>query len=210
MAFPDVSVVDNFNSGATQNLTARTGWSSSVVSAGDTAWQTDATPTLASDLDSGASSALWGTPFEDACMFYTWKTGANGGAGGNLWARLQTTSAPPTGISLFINAANWQLAQIYKNVALSSGPAISISYAIGDSVALRVQGDIAQAWQKVGAGAWTLMTQLTCTRIAGAGLWGFDQQNISGSAVTIDDFGIGSLGGYSDGFSGLRKGDRGR
>lgn len=62
MGAPTLRVLDSFNAGASQALSARSGWGSGHWQVGDADWTTDAAPTYASNNNVLASN-MWATPF---------------------------------------------------------------------------------------------------------------------------------------------------
>lgn len=190
MAFPTTGVLDNFNTGASQNLTSRAGWNVAVLVSGST-YLTDGTPTAATITVPGGN--WWGTTWVDSEVFVTLTTFTPATDRFDLCARITNGGANPTMYALRLANSGTNDFQIGKFSASASFTALGTlqSQVItnGDSIGLSVIGSQVTSYYKSGAGAWTQMDTLSDSSITGAGGIGFKH----GLTVTntVDNFGGG-------------------
>lgn len=198
-ARPDVStpVLDDFNSGASQLLTARTGWDATALTTGSTSLTTNATPTLA-QKSSGAGSAFRATPYTD-CEARAKFASVTGSATDLLRIITRWANATQSGYGMDI-WLDGTLRMYRFEVAGGTSQFVSMASgfvpAIGDEMALRSFGTVHQAWYKPAAGTWTMITSfddaVSGVKIPGPGLIGL-YTNSTGS-ITADLFGGGAVG----------------
>lgn len=193
-AHPDVStpVLDNFNTGASQALTARTGWYSTIPG-GYTSYSTDSVPTKAVQAAS-TSGNWWNTTFTDADSRLKL---AGVSATGTDWIRLFNRFDTVGLHGYYADFAMNGAIHIWKSdssgaVGIGSVLNTGASLAIGDEVCLRSIGPRIEAWYKPSAGVWTFIGvaidfEFTSGRI------GFSTGSLS-AALTIDEFGGGAVG----------------
>lgn len=186
MAFPTTAVLDSFNAGALQALSARAGWSAAHANPGTGDFTTDAVPTTA--VSTSASDNLWGTGFTDCEVWVT--LGAAGAVEIDLYARW-SGSASRNGYSLIWLASGTQ----FSLVRVASGSNTTISsvatqgLGAGDSLGMSVIGTSLQGWYKPSAGAWSMLVSATDATYAGSGSIGVDSFSASN---TLDAFGGGA------------------
>lgn len=190
---PSTPVLDSFNAGATQLLTARTGigWSSvGLYGPTDVSWRTDAVPTVADCTLTPASahSNLWGTLY--AANQEAWFTYGSGIDSVTLIARGDVLSS--SGISSSYKfgvgfSGYLELAQ--HNTVLVSANVVPSPVA-GDSYCLQVVGSNLYGWKRPSGGAWTLMLAAVNAAFTNAGYIGILETSASNIA-TITDFGGG-------------------
>lgn len=186
MAFPTTSVLDDFNTGASQNLGGvRSGWSTPIWT-GDSNWQTDAVPTKASPL--GADSDVYRSDVS-AADTETWAVMATAiGSFFNLWGRITATGSP-TGYYCQIISGTWTLGRYIAGTNTQLTPTFSQAVAIGDSVGLECSGSSIRAYYRSGGGAWTILATRTDTSITAAGTIGME----GSSTHSADSFGGGAI-----------------
>jgi len=193
MAFPTLGSLDTFNAGATQALTARTGWGA-VVIAGTTTYTTNGAPTLAEILTATGGN-YWNTSAEDSeawVVMGTWTPASNTFS---VAARIQAVGASPTYYSVRLANSGTTDFRIYKTVAGVStalGTNTATTVIAGDSVGIEVIGTSISSYYKSGAGAWGLKETITDSSITGSGFVGGFRNHI---AITqrVDEFGGGAL-----------------
>lgn len=179
---PFTTVLDDFNTGANQALSARAGWSASHLYPGTADFTTDSVPTKA--VSTGNSDNAWGTNFTDVEVYMT--VAAAPAQQTDLYARW-SGSGTMNGYSLFSFSATggnlFYLARIDNNVhtTLSSQP-VQVLGAL-DSIGLRVVGSALEGWYKSSGGAWTMLVSATDSTYTGAGMIGMDNYS-SGDAIT--------------------------
>jgi hypothetical protein len=193
VAFPSTAVLDNFNTGASQQLInpPRTSWSASQpFSAGS--FTTNATPTNASSTVAAAN--MWNASFTDMECFATLSAFTPATATFEVLARIQGPIGSPSMYSVVLAQGATNRLQIYRRVGsltrVAIGAIVAQTFTNGDSVGISVIGTTIQAWYKVGAGAWTLKDTVTDSSVAGSGRVGIARTG-SGT-TTIDDFGGGA------------------
>lgn len=194
MAFPTTAVLDNFNAGASQNLTARAGWGTSPFLTTQTTYASDSTPTQAEILVTTGGNN-WGTlTWSDMEAFVTLTTFTPASNSLTICARIQVFGASPTYYGVQLAASGVTDLQIVKLVAgtpTGIGTLQSQTFTNGDSVGIDVIGTQIRSYYKIGAGAWTLKDTVTDSSITGAGAIGFRNHFII--TTRVDNFGGGSL-----------------
>lgn len=205
MAFPVTGVLDSFNAGALQNLSARAGWSASdhvISGAGDLT--TDAVPTYASG--GGNNGNAWATTFNDCEVWVTFAVLPNPNFV-NLYARWNTAANSGYELTFFpVGGGSFNVGATRRDSG--SGTSLgstSPTLSAGDSIGLSCIGSAVTSYYKQGAGAWTQSATATdATYVSGVlGIYGND------STYHVDAFGGGDPGpGPLVGANFLRKGDR--
>lgn len=194
---PGSAILDNFNVGATQFLTApnRVGWSGGVWVSGDTAWRTDAVPTVA-DATSAPTvqhSCLWADRF--AASQEVWLTiGTQGGAGSDIYLLCGSTGIFNFGNNLYDLriSQNGTLALQKDGTTIAAASTVQAAPAAGDSYCLQMEASYLFGWRKPSAGAWTLILSASDTAYTNAASFvGFAQ--LANGTSTIDNFGGGSF-----------------
>lgn len=192
MAFPTNAVLDNFNTTALQNLTARAGWSTSVMPSGTGTFTTNATPTAATKAV--AAGNAWGTSWTDMEAYCTLTAFTPASDEFLLCARITNATATPTYYAVdfaFGGATEFQIVKVVAGTRTAIGALQAITFAAGDSVGIDVIGTQVRSYYKVGAGAWTLKDTVTDSSITGSGPIGF--RHTLSATCTVDDFGGGAL-----------------
>lgn len=190
---PGVALLDDFNAGATQLLTApRKGWSpTGVWNSGDLSWRTDAVPTVADCTLTPASphSNIWNDKFN--VDQEAWLTiGGAGGAGSDVYLVINSDANNSVGGNTYAMVwANGGLLQLLTGPTLV-GTNIGAA-AAGDSMAVQRDGAYLFGWFKRAAGAWTLALSMVHDNARGDGWIGFFQTATGTSTVTA--FGGGSF-----------------
>lgn len=194
MAFPTLGILDDFNSGASQNLTARTGWGAVVLTSGDATFVTDITPIQAT-VTAGPGSNYYDTSSADAeayCKLAAFNPNNNEFF---LATRITAVGASPTYYALDLANSGLNDFQIVKVVAGTRtliGSTITQAITNGDSVGISVVGTQVTSFYKSGAGAWVQKDTVSDSSISGSGFVGGVRATFTGS-VSIDDFGGGGL-----------------
>lgn len=165
MAFPTTSVLDDFNTGASQNLTARAGWGATPFFSSEPTLTTDSAPTYAVGA-AGFRSNYWSGTFTN-CELWIVLSGTAAGAvtiyvrGGNV----NTTTATGYYLDWDTTGGAWSLR--YWNgtssQALSGGNVTGSGTTLnaGDSIGINAVGTTFEAWYRASAGSWTLMGSST-------------------------------------------------
>lgn len=192
MAFPTTGILDNFNTGASQNLRSatRAGWASQGVWNFNGALATDAVPTNA--VNSGADAA-WGTSFAaDQEVFVTYGAWSNTQAQ-SIFARLQALN---TGAGTYYRLTrtsgtnDWFIMRAIAGVETGVASGFTQAVASGDSMGLECIGSTISAYYRSGAGAWVQKTTGTDTGVTGGGFIGIDNYT---TLVSYDAFGGGNV-----------------
>lgn len=194
MAFPTTAVLDNFNTGATQNLTARAGWGASPFLTTQSSFQTDAVPTKAGLTAIAGNN--WGTlTWADMEAYLTLVAFVPSADIFHLCGRIQAFGASPTYYALrlaAVAATDFQLIKIVAGTTTALGTNTSTTITAGDSIGIDIIGTQIRSYYKSGAGSWTLKDTVTDSAITGTGAIGC--RHLTGSAAaTIDDFGGGLI-----------------
>lgn len=195
MAFPTSGLLDAFNAGANQDLTARSGWGASVIdtTVPDPSSKTDATPTFASSPSPfSQSSNVWTLGAANA---EAWATNGNitGGTGFGLWARLQNvgTTTPSGYLAEYLSSTNQlDLFAVVAGVKTLIASGSFFIEAPGDQFGIECIGTTITAYLRVTPGAWGVSCTVTDSSITGAGDIGL---SIRDNTQPVDDFGGGAI-----------------
>jgi len=187
VAFPNTGVLDSFNAGAFQNLSARAGWSGTVLAAHD--WITDSTPTLANaNLTPGGN--MWGSQWTDAECWCTFTT-LGSGVSFDICARVQAFSQ--FGSTYYCVRAT---TSTFRLVLMNGGGATTlatygpgITGAAGDAIGVEVLGSTINGYYKPSGGSWSQLITATDSTITGLG--NLALTHVSSNTVAIDEFGGG-------------------
>lgn len=186
---PTAGLLDNFNTGGAQNLTARTGWGTGKWNSGDGTFATDATPTYANNSNVLASN-MWAAQFTaDQEVYIT-----EGSVIAQLILILRGSSASTAGITAGyiarIGAAGALTIERYNATVLAS---VTVEAPLaGDQFSFQAIGSVLTIWRKQASqGVWTQMLMATDATYASAGYIGIAA--LAGSSPRIDDFGGGSI-----------------
>lgn len=211
MTFPITPpVLDDFNTGALQNLTARSGWAAGALNApwpGTAA--TDAVPTTAVFP---ANSSNYVTPQATDCeAFCTFASVTPASGEFELHTRITTVGGSLSSYFLRLfggSVTDFTLAKWVSGSGSLIGADQHVTISAGDSVGLSAVGTTISAWYRSGVGAWVLKDSLTDSSVTGLGfVAGF--LNINTSTPALDSVGGGDanvIPGVAVNF--LRKGDR--
>lgn len=195
MAFPTAPILDNFNTGASQLLTARAGWSSSLLVSTGFSLTTDATPTVAIPSSGSADmNNFWNTSSVDSECFFTLTTWAPAVSVLEICARITAIGASPTFYALELAGSGSSDFIIIKRVA-GTRTALTTNVptvvAAGDGVGISVIGTAIRAFWKSGAGAWTQITSVTDSSISATGFFGV-RRRVGTTSFGLDNFGGGA------------------
>lgn len=191
MAFPTTAVLDAFNTGASQNLTARAGWSASIFPSAGVTYVTNATPTVATCIGAGGGNQ-WGTAFADMEAYVTLTVFNSASDTFEIAARVTNVGASYTYYAVRMAnsaATDLQIVKWNSGVKTNIGTLQSQAFTAGDSVGISVIGTTIKSYYKVGAGAWTLKDTVTDASITGSGRVGFN--HVFSFTNTLDNFGGG-------------------
>ena len=197
MAFPNTPVLDSFNAGASQALTARTGWDSTIMRPGLLTLTTDSVPTKAVSTVAGKSN-VWNDPkvrdSETWCTLADWTAGTH-----QLYLSTRVTNQTSAWELYCLQigpAANYFQLIRFKagggagTAALGSNQLVTC--ATGDSIGIRVVGTTIEAHRKPAAGAWALVYSVVDTAAAafttpgkygGVFLYGGNIDEMGGGAI---------------------------
>lgn len=196
MAFPTLGVLDNFNAGANQALTSRSGWGATAIRQFlGNCFTTDSAPTEAVNTAGTSADNYWNaTGANSECWYKIGSVAANFGQHGPC-VRIQNPTA--AGVNFYCAYANDNThLQIYKIVSgafTAIGTNVSgITLAVGDSVGIDVVGTQVSSYYRSGAGAWVQKDTLSDSSITGSG-YVAGVINDSGVAWAMTDFGGGAL-----------------
>lgn len=185
MTFPTTPILDDFNAGANQALSARAGWSSlRCVGFGD--FTTDAVPTKA--VSSGTGDNIWGTaPPGDVEAYFKIADWTGGSGSWQLYARFGTAAAQNGyRISHFTGSI---LLQTVTGGGTSNLASASLTLAAGDSMGISCVGTLITGWTKIGAGAWTAFGSATDATYASGNIGVVAQA----AGLNLDEFGGGAI-----------------
>lgn len=186
MPAPSTPALDSFNAGANQLLTARAGWSASVVYTGDTSMTTDAVPTYATYTSGAESSNRWTLGAADAECWYT-----IGAASVSYYCYTRLGSTPPAnGYEVgWTPAGVLTLYKVVNDVETSLAVIGTFAQNVGDSVCLQSIGTTQAVYYKASGGSWVLEGSATdATYTSGdTGIL------VGSSSAKIDVFGGGAL-----------------
>lgn len=192
MAFPTTPILDDFNTGASQALTARSGWAALAFFAGETTLTTDSAPTYAEATTPGTYYSNYRSDLTgDDCE--TWVTLAATGADFYLYARIDQTSG--NGYYFSAVGGNITLNKMAGFVGAGVIATIAQGVGIGDSAGISCVESTITAWYKPSAGSWSSVLQVTDTTYpgggAGASYTAFEAQGLS----RFTEFGGGAAAG---------------
>lgn len=193
MAFPTTPTLDSFNR-ANAGPPPSASWTNDVRASGAAglAVVSNQLKGLAAAVE---QSIFWSAAtFRNDCEAYVKCVTANPEV--ELWARgTNLGGSLPQGYVVYFNPGSSQVSiQKYgpggAAYYVTLGAAISgVTVAAGDQIGISVVGTTISAWQKVGAGAWTLLGSRTDTSFTTGGQVGMI---VFDSAPIFDDFGGGS------------------
>jgi len=174
MAFPTTAVLDDFNTGASQNLTARSGWGATAM-LGLTTYATDSVPTKAASSSTGGN--FWGTSWADAEAWMDVTTYNPSLETLTLCARITDTNAG-TLTYYGVNMSNgvttdFQIIKVIAGARTAIGVLNSQTVGAGDSVGISVIGTQITSYYKASAGSWTQMDTVSDSSITGSGFIGW-------------------------------------
>lgn len=186
MPFPNTGVLDSFNAGAFQNLSARAGWSATTIAAHS--WLTDGTPTLAqANVTPGGN--MWGSQWTDAecwCTFTTLGAGVNF----DICARVQAFSQfGSTYYCVRVSTSSFLLVLMNGGGATTLATSGGFTGAAGDAIGVEVLGSTINGYYKPSGGSWSQLITATDSTITGLGNLGL--AHVSSNTVAIDEFGGG-------------------
>jgi len=197
------SVLDDFNNGAAQVLTARSGWGSTIYWTGEVSAQTNALPDGATVSATGAWKSNWWSrdgSMGDCEVWYT--IGALGSFGQQIVSTRgnNQNTGNVTDYELAITPDNgvYSLDRYISGVPVNLDPGNGrttggTSMATGDAIALASIGPIHEVWYKPVGTPWRLVTASTDATTA-TGVLGL-QLRWNTSIGSISDFGGGPLFG---------------
>lgn len=185
---PAAALLDDFNAGATQLLTARAGWSATgFASAGNISWRTDAVPTVADNTNTPATahSNMWGTQFaadQEAGFTY--------GAAGTpddiqIVVRGAALGNGTTAYELYVR---WNGELRIQRDGTVLARVQQAAPTAGDSYCLQAIGSTLYAWCRRSGGSWVCLLAVIDTTYSGAGYIGFEQV-ATGTATVTEFFG---------------------
>lgn len=191
MAFPTTATLDDFNTGALQNLTSRAGWSASTLRTGDATLATDAVPTVATAASTAGN--LWNDPaVQNSESFLT--IGAYTPASQQIYLCTRVTiQGTLTSYCLQIGAptTTFVLLKFLAGAGTVVSASIATTCATGDSIGISVSGNVLNTWYKAGAGAWVNKhVNIVDNNITANGKYG---GVFCSASVSIDSIGGGAL-----------------
>lgn len=197
MAFPVTGVLDNFNSGANQALTSRTGWGATGIRQFIGNWgTTDSVPTEAVGNGVGSGDNYWNATAADSEAWYKIGSVAPSFGQHGPAVRIQNPSAAGCSCYLIYTGAgastDFQIWKINSGVFTAIGTNTTVTISVGDSIGISVVGSTILAFYKSGAGAWVQKDSATDSSITGSGFVS-GVINDSGVAWRMTDFGGGAL-----------------
>lgn len=151
MAFPTTTTQDDFNTGASQALTARAFWSSTARASGS--MSTDSVPTYATaggSVFGNMSNAVFAADQEVWATFET----APGAGGVQLEARWDIAAGNGYALIYTGGILNIRVVTGFSGAA-QVGSNYSVTPATGDSFGLELIGTTISAYYKTAAGSWT-------------------------------------------------------
>lgn len=190
---PSVTILDSFNAGATQLLTARAGWSATGFhSAGNISWRTDAVPTVADNTNTPttAHSNMWATQF--AADQYAGFTYGAGGTPDDIQIITRGAALSGSGTTGYEMYVRWNGEIRLQRDGTVLARVQTPTPAAGDSFCCQAIGNILYAWVRRSGGSWVLMLAVTDTTYAGAGYIGFEQ--VASGTATVTEFFGGAVG----------------
>lgn len=196
MTFPTTGVLDNFNAGASQALTARSGWAGTAIRQFLGNWgTTDSVPTEAVG-SGGSADNYWNASAADSeCWYKIGSVAPSFGQHGPC-VRIQNPAAAGCSCYLIYTGAgastDFQIWKINSGVFTAIGTNTSVTISVGDSIGISVVGTTILAFYKSGAGAWVQKDSATDSSITGSGFVA-GVLNDSGVAWRMTDFGGGAI-----------------
>lgn len=185
MAFPTTPVLDSFNAGALQNVSARAGWSSArALGFGD--FVTDAVPTKA--VSSGLGDNIWGTAPGGDAEAYIVIADFSGSGSMQACARWGSAATTVRGYRVSYFAGAWNLQRWDSGAPASTIASGSITLGAGDSLGIECIGTTIAAYSKIGAGAWTPLGSGTDATYASGNI----AMTTDNAGNNVDAFGGGS------------------
>jgi hypothetical protein len=184
--FPITGVLDSFNAGAFQNLSARSGWSATIFVH---TWQTDSTPTLA-QVPTASAGNMWATQWQDAECWATASIGA--GPTFSLCCRIQDFSqfGRTYYASRFDGFGNVVLLSMVSNAATTIGSAsLGGAPPAGSSFGVEATGSTISTYYKASGGSWSQIISVTNTDITATGNIGMIAEG--SNSISSDEFGGG-------------------
>lgn len=187
------AILDSFNAGATQALSARSGWAAGHWT-GTLDLRTDAVPTKATTALGTPANNIWAANFgtDHESMF----TYAAGLGTTHLLARVNSTTAPSQGYVGHIAAGNQEI-QTRAGATLASGS--TITPAAGDSFRLRCVGSLITLDYRPAAGSWSNILSVTDTTYTTGTFIGIhapsgtpEYDEFGGGAVSLGTGGVGT------------------
>lgn len=202
MEFPTTPVLDDFNAGALQNLTSRTGWGTTPFISSEATLTTDAAPTYAIGAAGAWRSNWWSWTLSDCEVWVVIDTAATGRV--PLWTRCSNVNTTTTsGYNLdWAISGRWDL--FTQTVGVASASLVGGTQALsnGDAVGLRSIGTTHEIWYKLSGGSWRALGSVVESAFA-SGVLALETNGLS----RIGSFG----GGEAVGLAGVnfeRQGDR--
>lgn len=193
MAFPTTPILDSFNSGALQALTARAGWGTGPLGPSTTGYATDATPTLATSP--GTDGNYWNDTSTDCECYCTVKAFDNVQDTMQIAARITAVGGTWTAYAVASDRGTTTDFQIVKWVAGGEtllGASPSTTVVPGDGMGISVIGNVITSWYRSGlGGVWVQKDQITDSSITGPGFIG-GVRHLFNFTNSFDDFGGGA------------------
>lgn len=184
--YPRTPVLDSFNSGASQALSVRSGWSAARIFGSNADFTTDSTPTTA--VSTGASDNTWGTPFTNGEVWATWASVANEV---DLYARWSGPSTKNGYSLIWVPGPQFYIVRIDAGVNTTISSVATQSLSAGDTLGLRFVGSTIVGWYKAAAAAaGTVLVSASDATYSGSGAIGVDSYS-AGNAM--DAFGGGAV-----------------
>lgn len=188
---PTFTVLDTFNAGASQNVDARAGWGAGRAVAGDFSMKTDAVPTVAGVSLGTPASNLWATSLtadQEAC--------ATVGAPDTFYLICRGDTASGNLAAGYLGVIGWtgqiDIRKYDGTVLYTSASDTFPRPAAGDSYCFSCLGTTLTVWRRASGGVWQAHATVQDSTFTGAGFIGMKAE--AGTAVTLTDFGGGSLG----------------
>lgn len=187
---PSQGALDSFNTGASQNVSARPGWSATIPISGYATLVTDSTPTYAKG-GGGFNANMWGSNF--AADQEVWVTAATT-ISSRIGLQFRRTGAVASFNSYgfeVTSAGNWEIAKYIGGVGGATVLLLDTglqTISAGDSIGVTITGGTIATWYKPSAGSWTLMQLIHDTSVTGAGTFTVSTND---STTRVDTFGGG-------------------
>jgi hypothetical protein len=196
-----VNLLDNFNAGASQALTARAAWSATEWGsfAGGISFTTDATPTLCNPNVGNATGNKTALAGQNCFAWGTW-TAAGNGDQHILGTRCSGTATAQTGYAVLFTGGSTGYS-IRRYVAGASTTLLTVaglSTTVPMTMAISVVGAHVQAWVALGSGAvvWTTIGEVFDETITTPGsVAGIRYAPTGGLGASVDAVGGGVIEG---------------